>query len=326
MIFGCGIEMAGVTISKAIVKWFRGREMALAMGVEMAIARLGVFAVFRISPYLADMGDPSIVRPVAFFALMLTIGLLSYIVFTVMDKKLDAQIGEEQTEEEEPFRIRDIGKLFVNRTFLIIAFLCVLYYSAIFPFQRFAVGMLESRLKISASDASDLFSWFPIGAMVLTPFLGLFLDRKGKGATMLIFGAILVCGCHLTFALAPLTETTAYIAIIVLGVSFSLVPASLWPSVPKLVEDRYLGSAYSLIFWIQNIGLWVVPMLIGWSLDKFNPGVADSIKAGGDAVYNYTVPMLIFASFGVMAAILGFWLKIEDKRNGYGLEEPNIKK
>lgn len=322
MIFGCGVEMAGVTISKVIVKWFRGKEMALAMGVEMAIARLGVFAAFFLSPHLADMGDPSIVRPVAFTALMLVIGLLSYIVFTFMDKKLDQQIGESESDVEEPFRISDIGRLFTNRTFMLVAFLCVLYYSAIFPFQRFAVGMLESRLNIPADEASTLFSWFPLGAMILTPFLGIYLDRKGKGATMLIIGALLVCGCHLTFALMPLTKGIAYAAIIILGISFSLVPASLWPSVPKLVEDRYLGSAYSLIFWIQNIGLWGVPMLIGWSLNKFNPGVT----AGGDVPYNYTAPMLIFASFGIIAAVLGLWLKVEDKRNKYGLERPNIQK
>ena len=314
MIFGCGVEMAGVTVSKAIAKWFKGKEMALAMGLEMAIARLGVFAVFRLSPALSTWANeamPTVVTPVLFCTILLIIGLLTYTVFTFMDKKLDAQIGASGAEEaEEQFKVSDIGILFTSKTFLIVSGLCVLYYSAIFPFQKFATGMLEANLKMPTEEAAGLFSWFPIGAMVLTPFLGAFLDKKGKGASMLILGAILMITCHLVFALVPLTKPIAYAAIILLGISFSLVPAALWPSVPKLVEDRYLGSAYSVIFWIQNIGLMAFPIIIGWSLDK----------TGG-----YTVPMLIFSSLGVAALILGLWLKIEDKKKGYGLELPNIK-
>ena len=314
MIFGCGVEMAGVTVSKAIAKWFKGKEMALAMGLEMAIARLGVFAVFRLSPALSTWANeamPTVVTPVLFCTILLVIGLLTYTVFTFMDKKLDAQIGTSGTEDaEEQFKVSDIGILFTSKTFLIVSGLCVLYYSAIFPFQKFATGMLETNLNMPTAEASGLFSWFPIGAMVLTPFLGAFLDRKGKGASMLILGAILMITCHLVFALVPLTKPIAYAAIIVLGISFSLVPAALWPSVPKLVEERYLGSAYSVIFWIQNIGLMAFPIIIGWSLDK----------TGG-----YTVPMLIFSSLGVAALVLGLWLKVEDKKKGYGLELPNIK-
>ena len=275
-IFGCGVEMAGVTISKAIVKWFNGKELALAMGIEMAIARLGVFAVFRMSPAVADSFG-SVVQPVAICGSLLCIGLLAFVVYFFMDRKLDQQISFDE-EPEEPFKFRDIGKLFKSKTFLIVAFLCVLYYSAIFPFQKFAANMLESRLGISNTEASDIFSWFPIGAMVLTPLLGIFLDRKGKGATMLILGAILMCACHLVFALIPLTTAIAYCAIILLGVSFSLVPAALWPSVPKLVENRYLGSGYSVIFWIQNMGLFLFPIIIGWSLNTTNPGISDGNK------------------------------------------------
>ena len=314
MIFGCGVEMAGVTVSKAIAKWFKGKEMALAMGLEMAIARLGVFAVFRMSPALSTWANeamPTVVTPVLFCTILLVIGLLTYTVFTFMDKKLDAQMGASAEEEaEEQFKMSDIVILFTSKTFLIVAGLCVLYYSAIFPFQKFATGMLEANLQMPTEEAAGLFSWFPIGAMVLTPFLGAFLDKKGKGASMLVLGSILMITCHLVFALVPLTKPIAYAAIILLGVSFSLVPAALWPSVPKLVEERYLGSAYSVIFWIQNIGLMAFPIIIGWSLDK----------TGG-----YTVPMLIFSSLGVAALLLGLWLKVEDKKKGYGLELPNIK-
>lgn len=275
-IFGCGCEMAGVTVSKAIVKWFKGKELALAMGLEMAIARLGVFAVFRLSPFLAD--NISVVKPVAVCCILLCIGLISFCVYFFMDRALDKQVGESLEEPEEPFKIRDLGKLFTSKTFLIVAALCVLYYSAIFPFQKFASNMLENRLNLSPQAAGNLFSYFPMGAMVLTPLLGYFLDRKGKGATMLIIGAVLMCLCHLVFALCPLNKAIAYAAIILLGISFSLVPAALWPSVPKLVENRYLGSGYSVIFWIQNIGLFAFPILIGWSLNATNPGVSSGNK------------------------------------------------
>lgn len=326
MIFGCGVEMAGVTVSKAIAKWFKGKEMALAMGLEMAIARLGVFAVFHLSPWLANLGEPSVVRPLAFIVLLLLIGLLTFIVFTFMDRKLDRQQDCIDEEEEEQFRVSDIWKLLTSGTFMTVAFLCVLYYSAIFPFQRFATGMLESRLGLPTEEASALFSWFPIGAMVLTPLLGAFLDHRGKGASMLMLGAILMCGCHLIFALAPLTIGLAYAAIILLGISFSLVPAALWPSVPKLVEERYLGSAYSVIFWIQNFGLWALPNIIGWALIVSNPGVPEAIAAGEAATYDYKVPMLIFASLGVLAFVLAFYLKRQDRKKQYGLELPNIQK
>ncbi len=331
MVFGCGMEMAGVTVSKAIAKWFKGKEMALAMGLEMALARVGVFAVFSLSPVLANWGSPTVVRPVAFCTVLLLIGWITYAVFCVMDRKLDAQTGAETKEEsEEEFKASDIGKIFSSKVFWIVAALCVLYYSAIFPFQRFATNMLESNLGVSAETAANIFRWFPMGAAAITPLLGNFLDRRGKGATMLMFGALLMIVCHLIFALvlpAHKSILLAYAAIVILGISFSLVPAALWPSVPKIVETRYLGSAYSLIFWIQNLGLFLFPLIIGKVLTATNPGVAEQIKAGVEgATYNYTAPMLIFSCCGFAALLFGLWLKREDKKHHYGLEEPNIKK
>lgn len=320
MIFGCGCEMAGITVSRAIAKWFEGKEMALAMGLEMAIARLGVFAVFSSSPAISKMfanvaGDPSIVAPIAFCTVLLIVGLLNFIIFSVMDKKLDSQKGGSTAgASEEEFKVSDLGKILSSKMFWLVALLCVLYYSAIFPFQRFATNFLEVTLNIPNQEAADLFRWFPILAMVLTPFLGSFLDHKGKGATMLMLGALIMICCHLSFAyLLPLypSKTLAMILIVVLGVSFSLVPAALWPSVPKIIDPVVLGSAYSLIFWIQNVGLCLVPLVIGKVLQS----------TGG-----YTAPMTIFASFGVVALLIGIFLKIEDKRKGYGLELPNIKK
>ena len=320
MIFGCGMEMAGITVSKTIAKWFEGKEMALAMGLEMAIARVGVFAVFSISPGLANMAPATVVRPVAFCTLLLLIGLLTYTVFTFMDRKLDKQLGLDSrgnNSSEEEFRISDLGKIFSSKVFWIVAILCVLYYSAIFPFQRFATNMLESNLGVTAQTAADIFRWFPMGAAAITPLLGSYLDHKGKGATMLIFGAVLMTVCHLIFAFVlPAYPSTlvAYGAIIILGISFSLVPAALWPSVPKIMETRYLGSAYSLIFWIQNIGLCLFPAVIGYALKFSNPGHVDG------TAYNYTLPMVIFASCGIAAMLLGLWLKAEDRKKNYGLE------
>ena len=339
MIFGCGCEMAGITVSRAIAKWFDGKEMALAMGLEMAIARLGVFAVLSLSPWLADKFDGSVVAPVAFCTVLLLIGLINFIVFSVMDSKLDKQIGATapQSSDEDKFKASDIKYIFQSKMFWLIALLCVLYYSAIFPFQRYATNFLESTLQIPTAEAANIFRWFPILAMILTPVLGSFIDYKGKGASMLLYGALIMIVCHLSYAfLLPLypEKWFALLITVVLGVSFSLVPAALWPSVPKVIDGKILGSAYSLIFWVQNVGLCFVPKIIGNVLNATNPGVAEARAAAiaeglsGTQLpaYNYTVPMIIFASFGVVAFILGIWLKREDKIKGYGLELPNVKK
>ncbi len=320
MIFGCGCEMAGTTVSKAIAKWFKGKEMAMAMGLEMSIARLGVFAAMWLSPMISNsFGDSGVAgvvsAPVLFGAVLLLIGLIFYFVFCVMDRKFDKQLkaAGEATEEasDEEFKLSDLGMIFKSKMFWLVAMLCVLYYSAIFPFQRFATGFLNETLNIE--NGSQLFSFFPILAMVLTPFLGGFIDRKGKAASMLMIGSLIMIACHLSFAfLLPAcpSNVLAVAIIAILGVSFSLVPAALWPSVPKIIDERILGSAYCVIFWIQNIGLFLVPKVIGEVLEA----------TGG-----YTMPMVIFSSFGVFALFFGLWLKREDKKKGYGLELPNIK-
>lgn len=324
MIFGCGTEMAGITVSRGIVKWFEGKEMALAMGVEMALARVGVAVVFLASPVVAKIGGVvSVSRPVLFSFLLLVIGLISFITYAFMDKKLENQMGSNGEVADDPFKISDLKYIFSSKVFWIVAMLCVLYYSAIFPFQKYANNMLQCNLGISAEQASLIFFVFPLGAAAITPFLGNFLDRKGKGASMLILGALLMIACHLTFAfILPATKSAiiAYASIVLLGISFSLVPASLWPSVPKLVDPKLLGSAYAVIFWIQNIGLYAFPMIIGSVLTSSNPGVTDPLK------YNYTVPMVLFASLGVLALFFGIWLKALDAKKHYGLELPNIKK
>ena len=387
MIFGCGCEMAGITVSRGIVKWFKGREMALAMGSEMALARLGVATCMIFSPYFAKLGgEVSVSRSVAFGVVLLCIALIMFIVYFFMDKKLDSQTGEAE-EKEDPFKISDIGKILSDGGFWIVALLCVLYYSAIFPFQKYAVNMLQCNLTLTepASDsfwasssvtivqyiimlvvaaagfasnfmkakgpkygmlalsiislitycymgymrqsAESIFAVFPLLAVLITPILGSYVDHKGKAASMLVLGSLLLIACHLTFAFVlPMFKGSAvggiaiaYITILVLGASFSLVPASLWPSVPKLVDAKVIGSAYALIFWIQNIGLWLFPLLIGKVLDQTNPGVDDPTKL------DYTWPLIMLASLGVAALLIGLLLKVVDKKKKLGLEEPNIK-
>ncbi len=322
MIFGCGCEMAGTTVSKILAKWFKGKEMALAMGLEMAIARLGVFGAMWLSPMISQHfavdGVNSVTAPLLFASALLVIGLLNFFVFTIMDKSFDSQlvaIGEATLEKdpEDEFHVSDLKQILTSKMFWIIALLCVLYYSAIFPFQRFATNFLEETLAISNAEAAGLFKWFPILAMVLTPFLGAFIDYKGKGASMMLLGALIMIACHSVFAFVlPLypSKTLALVTILVLGVSFSLVPASMWPSVPKIIDEKVLGSAYCLIFWVQNIGLCLVPLLIG------------KLRVATDG---YLVPMIVFASFGVLAFLLSLALKVEDKRKNYGLELPNKK-
>ena len=322
MIFGCGCEMAGTTVSKVLAKWFKGKEMALAMGLEMSIARIGVFAAMFFSPLISQRfgidGMDSVTAPFLFSALLLVVGLLNYLVFCVMDSKFDKQLvalgqSTDMKDPDEEFHVSDLGQIFQSKMFWIVALLCVLYYSAIFPFQRFATNFLEETLNISNAEAAGLFKWFPILAMVLTPFLGAFIDNKGKGASMMMLGAIIMIVCHSIFAFVLPAYPHKWLAlatILVLGVSFSLVPASMWPSVPKIIDEKVLGSAYCLIFWVQNIGLCLVPMLIG-KLRVMTNG--------------YLVPMIVFASFGVLAFFLSLALKVEDKKKGYGLELPNKK-
>ena len=323
MIFGCGCEMAGTTVSKILAKWFKGKEMALAMGLEMAIARLGVFAAMWLSPMISEKfavdGTNSVVAPLLFASLLLVVGLLNFFVFTVMDKTLDRQelndqmVNDQMVNDADEFHVSDLKQIFTSKMFWIVALLCVLYYSAIFPFQRFATNFLEETLQISNAEAAGLFKWFPILAMVLTPFLGAFIDYKGKGASMMLLGAIIMIACHCVFAFvlpAYPSKTLALVTILVLGVSFSLVPASMWPSVPKIIDEKVLGSAYCLIFWVQNIGLCLVPLLIG------------KLRVATDG---YLVPMIVFASFGVLAFLLSLALKVEDKKKNYGLELPNKK-
>ncbi|MCK9460214.1 MAG: MFS transporter [Proteobacteria bacterium] len=331
--FGVGVEMQGITTSRAVVKWFKGKEMALAMGMQLATARMGASIAFFFSAAIAGYREQPIVdgtpiNPVMLGVALLSVGLLTFLTYTFMDRKLDKQTGRySDADPSEAFHLSDLVKIIRNPGFLIISLLCVLFYSGVFPFLKYAVPMMQNRLGVSPEMGGMISGLLPVGTILLTPIFGYLLDTKGKGATFMILGSALLMGAHLTFALAPLNTALAIVAIMVLGVAFSLIPASMWPSVPKIVEERYLGSAFALVFWIQNIGLMAVPYSIGVILEKVNPGVAERVAAGDTtAVYNYRIPMLCFAGLGALAILLAFALKAVDKKYKYGLELPNKKK
>jgi len=324
-LFGVGVEIAGITVSKIIVKWFKGKELALAMGLEMAVARFGMLGAFWLAPVL--VGEQEIVtRPVALGIVLLAAGLITFLIHCMMDSKLDKEIKQVETEPEEPFRFADLTKIFTNPGFILIALLCVLFYSAVFPFMKYAADLMVNKYGMTLQNAGFVAGLLPFGTMALTPIFGTIYDHKGKGATIMIIGAVLLIIVHGIYAFLPPTPFFAYAAILLLGIGFSLVPSAMWPSVPKIVDESRLGSAYALIFWIQNWGLMGVPMLIGTVLDKTNPGIAAAKAAGENVVYDYSVPMYIFVAFGVAALILGLGLKVIDKKKGYGLEMPNIQK
>lgn len=448
-IFGVGVEVAGITVSKIIVKWFKGKEMALAMGLEMATARLGTMLAMSVTvPIARAFGNIS--TPILLCLVMLCIGLITFVVYTVMDRKLEASCGEEKVTEEEAFSMKDIFMIIKNKGFWLIALLCVLFYSAVFPFLKYATDLMVNKYSVDPEFAGIIPSLLPLGTLFLTPFFGNLYDRKGKGATIMIIGAVMLIGVHLLFAIPLLNAWWfATLIMITLGIAFSLVPSAMWPSVPKIIPEKQLGTAYALIFWVQNWGLMGVPLLIGIVLDVTNPTIgsikqelnnkiekqlganiqaldslnntlnlsveafivefeksqisdehknlvfvqkyanrmqsridsvynrlilnynteatrttalnlmsaeiskfqmltADStvILPGElvilsqkmsedieevksirqDAIYNYTIPMLLFTLFGVLALIVALMLKAEDKKKGYGLELPNIKK
>ena len=317
-IYGMGCEIAGITVTKVIAKWFTGHEMALAMGLQVALARVGTAcALFFALPIAQSAGAVS--APVMFGASALCIGLISYIVYCVMDKKLDNSVAADQSaaaESEEQFKFSDLKVIFCNQGFWLITLLCLIFYAAVFPFLKFATNLMIIKYGVTPDLAGMIPGLLPFGTMLLTPLFGSLYDKIGKGATLMIIGSVLLTIVHILFAMPVLNVWWfAVIVMILLGIAFSLVPSAMWPSVPKIIPMKQLGSAYAIIFYIQNIGLSMVPVLIG--------NVIASNTANGTT--DYTMPMSIFALFGAIAVVISVTLKIVDKKNGYGLEEKNMK-
>jgi predicted MFS family arabinose efflux permease len=329
-VFGVGVEIAGITVSKIIVKWFKGKELALAMGLEMATARLGTtLALATSAPLARALGHVSM--PILVALVLLCIGMIAFFIYCGMDKKLDASVAladkDHPRAEEESFRLADILFILKNKGWWYIAILCVLFYSAVFPFLKYASDLMVNKFGIDPSVAGLIPSVLPFGTIILTPFFGNLYDRKGKGATIMIIGALLLIFVHTMFSIPALNKPwMAFFLIIILGIGFSLVPSAMWPSVPKIIPEKQLGTAYALIFWVQNWGLMGVPYLIGWVLDTYC--ITGSYMLDGVPVpsYDYKIPMMIFTTLGIIALLFAFLLKAENKKKGYGLEMPNIVK
>lgn len=313
--FGVGCEIAGITVSKIIVKWFTGHELALAMGLQVALARIGTAAALSVAlPFAQRFGGVS--ASVGLGAVMLCIGMISFLVYCVMDKKEDESVASVQIEPEETFHFADLKILFTSKGFWIITLLCLMFYAGVFPFLKFATKLMITKYSVSDSVAGLIPAMLPFGTIILTPLFGGVYDKRGKGATLMIIGSILLTLVHIIFAIPINNWIIAIFDMLILGISFGLVPAAMWPSVPKIIPMKLLGTAYALIFYIQNIGLSLVPILIG----KINQANTDA-----SGVINYTQSMCCFTVFGIIAVLLSIWLKATDKKAGYGLEEPNIK-
>ena len=323
-IFAVGTENCGITVSKVITKWFAGKELALAMGVQVAVARLGTAAALVFCPMIAK--HFSVSAPLLLSAILLCIGFLAYLVFCHMDKKFDAEVAQAQTEPDDVFKVKDLKLIITNRGFWLIALLCLMFYSAVFPFMKYAASLMENKYGVSTTLAGLIPSLIPFGNLIMTPLFGGIYDKKGKGATIMIIGSLLLILVHVLFAL-PLLNYWWFAAfiMIILGIAFSLVPSAMWPSVPKIIPQKLVGSAYALIFWVQNIGLGFVPLLIGGILNKYCKVGTRLVEGAEVTQYNYTLPMIIFALFGIVALLLAMRLKAVDKKEGYGLEKPNIK-
>ncbi len=325
-LFGIGSETAGVAATKVIAKWFTGYEMALAMGAQVALARLGQAGAMVLPPFVAEtFGSASSV--VMMGLILVAMGTVLYLVFMVLDGKLDRQIGESAQEESgEEFRWEDFVSVLKNPAFWMIALLCVLFYSAVFPFQKYATDLMVNKFGVSQTVAGTIPAVLPFGCIFLTPLFGSIYDTKGHGADLMILGAGIITVVHVLFAM-PFVDKVwmAYALMALLGIGFALLPSALWPSVAKIIPAKQFGTAMSLTFYIQNIGLWGVPLLIGTVLARFCiTGQVTEAEGLVRNTYDYTVPSLIFAMFGAVSVLIAIGVKVLDKKKNYHLQEPNI--
>ena len=331
--FGVGCDITGITVSKIVTKWFTGYELASAMGIQVAMARLGTASAISLSPVIANAYGVS--APILAGAALLLMGFVMFVVYLIMDKRMDRVMAasSDETSKSEPgdskekatgttsddeFTFKDIVRILRNPGFWPIALLCVLFYSSLRPFLKFASDLLVNKYGIDTVTAGWIVSILPYGTIVLTPLFGVVYDRLGRGSLLMLIGCLIVTCCHVCLAL-PIMQHTWFASLMMLlyGVSFSLVPSAMWPSVPKIVPLKQLGTAYSIIYFVQNIGLMLVPMLVG-----------NVIGAHTDATghVDFTIPMVVFALLGVGAVCIALVLMAVDKRKGYGLSEANIRK
>ena len=310
-VFGVGYEMTGITVSKAMVRWFTGHELALAMGIQLAMARLGTAAALSISAPIARHFTLS--TPLLVALAFLIIGLLAFLVFCVMDRKLDknGQGMEENSSSSDEFRFSDIIVTLRNPGFWLITIFCVLFYSAVSPFLKFSTKLMVIKYGVDPDIAGFFSSIAPFGTILMTPLFGLVFDRFGRGVTLVITGALMLTAVHFGFSLPMHSSAVAIALMVVLSVGYSLAPAALWPCVPKIIPLKCLGTAYSMIFFIQNFGRAIIPMFVGRA-NETDP--------------SYTTSMLIFGFTALGAALTAIVMLYTDRKKGYGLQLPNIKK
>lgn len=309
--FGVGYELCGITVSKVIVKWFTGKEMALAMGIQVALARLGTALALAGAPPLAEKFSLSTPILVGLFSVGL--GLIIYLLYCSMDKKAAPETDVENSEDEK-FHFSDMKITIKNPGFWLITLLCMLYYSALYPFLDFATKLMISKYGVDPSIAGSIPAILPFTSIVLTPLFGGMYDKIGKGATIMIIGTVMLTLVLTVFALPLRSSVLAIALMLIIGIAFSLLPSVLWPAVPKIVPMKQLGTAYSIIYYIQNIGLMLIPIVIGGVLQR---------NTVGDKV-DYTSSMWIFTGIGIAAIIVSVLLLIIDKKRNYGLQKANI--
>jgi MFS family permease len=312
--YGLGAETSIVVVSKILVKWFKGKNLALAFGLKVGFGRLGTFAALNISPAVSQEGA-QLSTAIWLAAIFVCIGLLAFLVYMLFDAKLDRQLTVGEKEKSKPFVFSDIGAILSNRAYVYIALLCVTFYSAVFPFLQYAPDLFLNKFSMDALQSGRITSLLPIATAIFTPLFGIFIDRKGKSASAMIFGSFVLLLVHLVFAF---TSLPPHLPMILLGVAFSLVPAAMWPTMVKLVEERQIGTAYGLMYSIQNLGLFIFPLLAGVILDKTNPGNPETL--------NYTPTVGMFALLGFLGLIFAWLLKRQDKKGDYGVEAPLNKK
>lgn len=325
-VFGVGAEVAGITVTKIIAKWFHGKEMALAMGVQVALARVGSQAAYAVAIPIAKQWQLD--TPLFIGLILLVAGLVSFLCFTFMDRKLDSQVTiDTSTAEEDKFSFKDVVAVVSNPGFWLIALLCVLFYSCVFPFQKFATELMVTKYSVP-EDIAGTFAGLPaLGALFLTPVFGGMIDKRGKAASIMILGAAMLIFVHFVYAIPSIHASwIAIILMIILGIAFSLVPSAMWPSVAKIFPVKQLGTAYALIFFIQNIGLWGIPALIGSVLENYCITGQQIVDGKTVTLYDYTLPMCLFTGIAILSLIVAFLLKMADKKYGYNLEKANIKK
>lgn len=344
-IFGLGSEIAGVAVTRSLAKWFKGKEMALAMGLQLALARLGTATALVSVPYLVTVSNGRVpfsqtIRPAHVGLILMAIGVALWIVFLTMDSKFDSEKAAEEAatndgkpKKKDDFKFSDIGKILSNKYFILVSLLCVFFYCCIISFRRFATSIIIPRFNIDQDLAATMVALIPFCTMVFTPIFGYLVDRKGRGTRLMLIGSIMVLVAHLIVAFAPRGMAwCGYLGIGMLGIGYALVPAAMWPSVPKIIPEKNLGTAFSLIYWVQNIGLLIVPIIVGKVIDRTNgrfiTGAADLTPAmEAKAAYASAVNAeYLFIILGVVAVVIALCLcKASDKRPDLELDVPNKK-